>query len=227
MLHNLNSGQPKLSNALNALTCTPRACSEFRYCRGAEIFGEAEPVKYVYQIVEGAVRSYKLLADGRRQISAFHLPGDVFGIENGEVHRFTAEALIDTKVLLLKRQGSEAVVPEDASIVQELLGLMTKNLIHAEDHMLLLGRKSSLERVVAFLIEMDRRLTATGVMELPMDRRDVADYLGLTLETVARALSTLKREGVLSFIGRKHREIVLLDRDRLAQMDTEGCTKNL
>jgi CRP/FNR family nitrogen fixation transcriptional regulator len=225
MLLNLNSGRPKSSSELNSLACTRTACSEFRYRRDAEIFGEAEPVDYVYQIVKGAVRSYKLLADGRRQISAFHLPGDVFGIENGEVHRFTAEAVVDTTVLLVRRQDSEGIVREDASIIQEILGLMTKNLVHAEDHMLLLGRKSSLERVVAFLIEMDRRLTATGVMELPMARRDIADYLGLTLETVSRALSTLQREGVLSFIGKTQRQIVLLDRNRLIQLDTEGCAE--
>jgi CRP/FNR family transcriptional regulator, nitrogen fixation regulation protein len=95
-------------------------------------------------------------------------------------------------------------------------------LQHAEDHMLLLGRKTSLERVAAFLIEMDRRLTATGVMALPMYRRDIADYLGLTLETVSRALSRLHELGILGFIGNTQRQIVLLDRQQLASLDLQN-----
>jgi CRP/FNR family transcriptional regulator, nitrogen fixation regulation protein len=219
MLVNANSGWPILSSELSVLSRQRAIVSEFRYRRGAEIFGEAEPAEFVYQVVEGAVRSYKLLTDGRRQIGAFHLPGDMFGLENGEAHRFTAEAIVDTSVLLLKRRGVEEVAGGDASVVQDLLHLTTKNLEHAEDHMLLLGRKTSLERVAAFLIEMDRRLTAAGVMELPMGRRDIADYLGLTIETVSRAISILHSEGVLAFVGRTQRQIVLLDRDRLAQID--------
>jgi CRP/FNR family nitrogen fixation transcriptional regulator len=85
--------------------------------------------------------------------------------------------------------------------------------------MLLLGRKTSLERVAAFLLEMDRRLTAAGgVMALPMNRRDIADYLGLTLETVSRALSHLHGMGILGFLGQTQRQIVLLDRHRLAEL---------
>jgi len=85
--------------------------------------------------------------------------------------------------------------------------------------MLLLGRKNALERVAAFLLEMDERITPTGIMALPMTRRDIADYLGLTLETVSRALSRLQREGVLAFIGHNQREIVLRDRLQLASFD--------
>jgi CRP/FNR family nitrogen fixation transcriptional regulator len=161
-----------LSNELSALSRN----SEFRYRRDAKIFGEAEPADFVYQVVEGAVRSYRFLADDRRQIRAFHLPGDIFGIENGDVYRFTTEAIVDTGVLLVRGRGIEDVAQEDASVVQDILRLTAKSLEHAEDHLLLLGRKLSLERVVAFLIEMDRRLTAAGVMELPMGRRDIADW---------------------------------------------------
>ena len=85
--------------------------------------------------------------------------------------------------------------------------------------MLLLGRKTSLERVAAFLIEMDRRLTAAGVLALPMSRRDIADYLGMTLETVSRSLSHLRALGILGFIDKNQRHIVLLDRQQLAGFD--------
>ena len=193
--------------------------SEFNYRKGKEIFGEKEPAEYVYQVTAGAVRSYKLLSDGRRQIGAFHLVGDVFGLENGTFHRFTAEAIVDTSVRLIKRNSLERVAEADVRIAHDLLYMTTDNLQHAEDHMLLLGRKTSLERVVAFLLEMDRRLTAANIMALPMCRRDIADYLGLTLETVSRALSRLHENGILGFLGKNQRQIVLLNRKQLADLN--------
>jgi CRP/FNR family transcriptional regulator, nitrogen fixation regulation protein len=193
--------------------------NEINYKKGTEIYGEKEPADYVYQVKSGAVRSYKLLCDGRRQIGAFHLAGDIFGLENGTEHRFTAEAIIDTTVRLIRRQSLELVAESDVLVARNLLSMTANNLQHAEDHMLLLGRKTSLERVAAFLIEMDKRLTAAGVIALPMSRRDIADYLGLTLETVSRALSRLHELGILGFIGNNQRQIVLLDRRQLASLD--------
>lgn len=195
--------------------------NEFTYKKGTEVYGEGEPAVYVYQVKSGAVRSYKLLSDGRRQIGAFHLAGDIFGLENGSEHRFTAEAIVDSTVRLIKRQSLELVAESDAMVARNLLSMTTSNLQHAEDHMLLLGRKTSLERVAAFLLEMDKRLTAADVMALPMSRRDIADYLGLTLETVSRALSRLHELGVLGFIGNTQRQIVLLDRQELASLDLQ------
>jgi len=193
--------------------------SEYSYGRGAEIFGENEPADYVYEVAAGAVRSYKLLSDGRRQIGAFHLVGDVFGLENAVVHRFTAEAIVNTKVHLVRRESLELIAQEDVVVVRDLLNMTTNNLQHAEDHMLLLGRKTALERVAAFLLEMDRRLTKAGFFALPMSRRDIADYLGLTIETVSRELHHLHDRGILGFLSSNQRQIVLLDRDRLAELD--------
>jgi CRP/FNR family transcriptional regulator, nitrogen fixation regulation protein len=207
------------SRELNALAGHAVFCSEFKYRRGSEIFGEAEPIQYLYQVKSGAVRSYKLLADGRRQIMAFHLPGDIFGVENGSVHRFTAEAIVETIVRLTDRQNVVEQERGSATATNNVLRLVTGSLQHAETHMLLLGRKTALEKVAAFLIEMDVRLTAAGVMSLPMNRRDIADYLGLTLETVSRALSQLRDRDILSFIGQSQRQIVLRDRAKLTEFD--------
>src|SRR5947209_345456 len=225
MLVNINAAAAGKQNALGELGELSRArvnLSEFRYNRSAEIYGEAEPADYIYQVVDGAVRTYKLLSDGRRQIGAFHLVGDIFGLENGTVHRFTAEAIVDTTVRLMKRRSLEHVAATDVLVALDLLNMTTTSLQHAEDHLLLLGRKTSLERVAAFLIEMDRRLTAPGVIALPMSRRDIADYLGLTLETVSRALSRLHELGVLGFIGNNQRQIVLRDRRQLASLDLQN-----
>lgn len=195
--------------------------SESFYKKGTEIYGDKEPADYVYQVKAGAVRSYKLLADGRRQIGAFHLTGDIFGLENGSSHRFTAEAIVDTTVRLIRRQTLETVADSDPIVANNLLDMTTNNLQHAEDHMLLLGRKTSLERVAAFVLEMDQRLTGAEVIALPMSRRDIADYLGLTLETVSRALSRLHELGVIEFLGNTQRQIVLSDRQKLATIDLQ------
>jgi CRP/FNR family nitrogen fixation transcriptional regulator len=191
--------------------------TEFSYKKEEEIYGEDEPSEYVYQVVSGAVRSYKLLSDGRRQIGAFYLPGDVFGLESGPTHRLTAEAIVDTTVRLLKRRSLEQAAGTDVNVARSLWAMTAGELRHAEDHMLLLGRKNAMERVANFLLEMDRRLAVAGLMALPMCRRDIGDYLGLTLETVSRALSQLQSQGILGFSGA--RQIELRNRQHLRNMD--------
>jgi CRP/FNR family transcriptional regulator, nitrogen fixation regulation protein len=192
--------------------------TEFSYKKDEEIYGEDEPAEYVYQVIAGAVRSYKLLSDGRRQIGAFHLPGDVFGLESGAAHRLAAEAIIDTTVRLVKRRSLEQAAGTDVDVARKLWAITAGELRHAEDHMLLLGRKTAMERVATFLMEMDRRLAVAGMMALPMCRRDIGDYLGLTLETISRALSQLHRQGVLGFSGA--RQIQLRNRNRLRNMES-------
>lgn len=196
---------------------TGLVASEYSYRKDEEIYGEDEPAEYVYQVIRGAVRTYRQLSDGRRQIGAFLLPGDVFGLEAGVSHRFAAEAIIDTAVRLVKRSSLEQAAGVDVQVARKLWSMTAGELRHAEDHMLLLGRKNAMERVANFLLEMDRRLAVAGMMALPMCRRDIGDYLGLTLETVSRALSQLHGEGVLGFSGA--RQIVLRNRQRLRTMD--------
>ena len=213
---NATSRRP-VGGHLAALAGEQVFCSNFQYRRGTEVFGEGEDAEYVYQIISGAVRTYKLLPDGRRQINSFHLPGDIFGLENGVTHRFTAEAVVETKVGITRRRSLLETMARQEAGATSLLGLVTRNLQHAENHMLLLGRKTALERVAAFLLEMDERLDRPNVMTLPMSRRDIADYLGLTLETVSRALSMLRHEELLRFDGTTQRQLVLLNRIGLAR----------
>ena len=146
------------------------------------------------------------------------IPGDIFGVENGEVHRFAAEAILDTTVWIAKRRSLFAGLAKgDIPTAKKVWDLIARSLEHVENHLLLLGCQTALEKVAAFLAEMDRRLGQPPVIVLPMNRRDIADYLGLTPETVARALSILRDEGVLSFIGQTQRKIVLHDRAGLAR----------
>jgi CRP/FNR family transcriptional regulator, nitrogen fixation regulation protein len=216
----INLGQVTLPASDQFVAITGHAglvASEFSYKKDEEIYGEDEPAEYVYQVISGAVRSYKLLSDGRRQIGAFHLPGDMFGLETGATHRLGTEAIIDTTVRLVKRRSLEQAAAVDVQVARKLWTMTAGDLRHAEDHMLLLGRKTAMERVATFLLEMDGRLAVAGMLALPMCRRDIGDYLGLTLETVSRALSQLHSQGVLGFSGA--RQIMLRNRQRLHTMD--------
>ena len=213
--------KPRLLGQLGDLSHTKVSSSEFKYIKNSEIFGQAEPAEYIYQVLEGAVRSHKLLSDGRRQIGAFHLPGDIFGFENGAVHRFTAEAIVDSTVRVVKRQSLERVAKNDPAMIRTLLHMTTHNLQHVENHLLLLGRQSARERVAAFLLEMNGRLKSAGAMALPMSRRDIADYLGLTIETVSRAISAYQRKGYLKVAGPFQRDIIVVNPAGLAELDRE------
>jgi CRP/FNR family transcriptional regulator, nitrogen fixation regulation protein len=160
--------------------------SETSYARDEEIYRESEPANRVYEVIRGAVRSFNVLSDGhRRQITSFHLPNDVFGLEIDPNCRFTTEAIVDTAVRVVRRHSLEYVAATDVRVARDLLSMTAKNLRRAEDHLPLLGRKSAAERVAAFLLEMDERLAGAGMIALPMTRRDIADYLGLTIETRA------------------------------------------
>ena len=195
--------------------------TESSYRSNEEIYGEGEPAEYIYQVLSGAVRTYKLLSDGRRQIGAFHLPGDVFGVETRASYRVTAEAITDASVRLVKRSAVERVAQSDATIACALWAAASGELRHAEDHMMLLGRKTAIERVATFLLEMDRRLASTQGRSLPMCRRDIGDYLGLTLETVSRAISAFQAKGVVELCGA--RCIAVRKRDRLAAIAEIEC----
>jgi CRP/FNR family nitrogen fixation transcriptional regulator len=191
--------------------------ASMRYERNGEIFGEDEPAEYLYKIVSGAVRIAKLMSDGRRQISAFYLPGDMFGLEMEGEHRFSAEAVSDCEILMVRRRAFLAHAARDPEMVAQLWRQTMGHLDRAQNHMLLLGRKNAQERVAAFLLEMAERLSKNGAVELPMSRQDIADYLGLTIETVSRTLTQLERDRVIAIPV--SRRIVLSDRSALGELN--------
>ena len=189
---------PASVNGFLFADCPELVGASMRYARDEEIYGEGEEAEFVYMVVKGAVRTYKLLSDGRRQIGAFYLEGDLFGLESGTVHRLSAEAISETTVLIFKRRTLEAVAARNLEVARKLWGVTARSLDHAERHMLLLGRKTATERVASFLLEMQERMQGSASINLPMTRRDIGDYLGLALETVSRALSQLKDEGTVA-----------------------------
>ena len=198
-------------------TCAPEVLgTTFSYDREEEIYGEGEETQFIYKVVSGVVRTSKLMRDGRRQVGRFYLPGELFGLELGNQHHFTAEAVADSKILLFKRRQIEALARQNQDAAHEMWMMTADHLRCAEDHLMLLGRKTALERLASFLVDMDMKHGNSGFFELPMSRRDIADYLGLTLETVSRGFSELQKQQLLELAGARH--VVLRDRSSLVAM---------
>jgi CRP/FNR family transcriptional regulator, nitrogen fixation regulation protein len=186
------------------------------FARNVEIYGENEPADYLYKVISGTVRTYKILSDGRRQIGAFYFRGDIFGLEMGEEHAFSAEAITDVKVLVIKRSAVVGLAERDNDVARQLWTLTGCELGRAQDHMLLLV-KTARERVVSFLLEMAARVPTDNAVELPMSRQDIADYLGLTIETVSRTLTQLENAAAIELPS--SRRIVLRNRGALGRLN--------
>jgi CRP/FNR family nitrogen fixation transcriptional regulator len=185
------------------------------HARCTEIFGDDEPADHFYKVISGAVCTYKILTDGRRQISEFYLPGECFGLEYAETHSHSAEATTDAKTLVIKKSALMKLADRDATIVRQLLALTAIELARVQDRVLLLA-KTAEERVVGFLLDMAKRSPNEDSIELPMLRQDIADYLGLTIETVSRTLRSLKDNATIDVTTR---HVVLRDRQALSRLN--------
>ncbi len=184
--------------------------------RNAEIFGEEETAEYIYRVVCGAVRTIRFSPDGRRQILSFHMPGDVFGIETGDTHTCTAEAISDCEIVLVRRSLLEKAANEDVRAARQWLDLTGQNLRKAQDHTLILGHKGAGERIAAFLLRFADRSHSQDI-ELPMSRADIADYLCLTIETVSRTLTQFERQCAIALPTSRH--VVMRNRSALMQLE--------
>ncbi|MCF8476220.1 MAG: helix-turn-helix domain-containing protein [Pseudolabrys sp.] len=185
------------------------------FARNSEIYGENEPAEYLYKVVSGAVRTYRVLNDGRRQIGAFYLPGDVFGLEVGEEHTFSAEAIVECKVMVIKRSALVSLAGRSHDVARQLWTMTANELQRAQGHIMLLI-KTAQERVAGFLLEMAARSPTGNAVELPMSRQDIADYLGLTIETVSRTLTQLENSAAIAVPS--SRRIVLRNQAALNRM---------
>ena len=184
------------------------------FSRNAEIYGEGESANYIYKVVSGLARSCKLLPDGRRQICAFYMQNDIFGLEPDETRHFSAEAVTQTKLIALRWES--AAGEHTGAFLSELLQITMQGLRRTQSQLLLIGRKNALERVAAFLLDMAERSGDKDVVELAMPRHDIADYLGLTLETVSRMLAELRAIGAIKL--EDARRARLLDVNKLTEL---------
>lgn len=179
------------------------AGSRMGYRRGEEIFGEGEDAGFCYRILSGTVRQYRILADGRRQVSAFLFAGDMFGLDADEQRRMSADAVTDCEVVATPRQVVFRHAEQSVEFAKMLWIKAARDLALAQDHMLLLGRQSAAERIMYFLSDLARRQGNRSVVELTMSRQDIADHLGLTIETVSRMLTTLEDRGAIELTAQR------------------------
>jgi CRP/FNR family transcriptional regulator, nitrogen fixation regulation protein len=147
------------------------------------------------------------------------MPGDIFGLETGEMHAFSAEAITDAELLLIKRSAVVALAARDHDIARQLWKLTSRELEHVRDHILLLIQ-SAQERVAGFLLEMANRVPTSNEVELAMSRQDIADYLGLTIETVSRTLTHLEKVAAIALPT--SRRIVPRSRSALSRLNVES-----
>ena len=187
------------------------------FARNAEIYGENEPADYLYKVISGTVRTYKVLSDGRRQIGAFYLPGDMFGLEMGDEHTFSAEAISDSKVLVIKRSAVVALAARDNDVARQLWtpdrprAAARAGSHPAPDQ----DRPGAGRRASSW--KWPTRMPAGNAVELPMSRQDIADYLGLTIETVSRTLTSLENAAAIELPS--SRRIVLRNRTALGRLN--------
>jgi CRP/FNR family transcriptional regulator, nitrogen fixation regulation protein len=181
-----------------------------------EIYAEGDEARSVYKVVSGVVRTCRFLSDGRRQIDSFHVTGDVFGFEAGSDHRLTAEAVSHCTVIAYRRRGLETTITQDHRLGRWFFSHAMTSLERVREHALLLGRSSAAQKISAFLLEIEKQDGNKNLVDLAMSRQDIADYLGLTIETVSRTLSQLEREGTISLPSA--RRIVLKNRRALREL---------
>jgi CRP/FNR family nitrogen fixation transcriptional regulator len=183
-----------------------------------QIYAEADEARSFYKVVSGVVRTCRFLSDGRRQIDAFHMEDDVFGFEAGADHRMTAEAVSECTVIVYRRRGLEAMVSQNDRLGRWFFSHAMTCLALAREHSLLLGRASAAQKISAFLTEIAVREGSESVVDLAMSRQDIADYLGLTIETVSRTLSQMERDGTIGLPTA--RRIMLKDRRALRALNS-------
>ncbi len=185
------------------------------FAQDSGIYEEGDDATYFYKVVSGVVRTCHFSADGRRHIDAFYHVGEIFGFELASEHRFSAEAVTDCVLLPCHRHGMEEAAALDGVAIMHLYTYAMRQLDRARAHSQLLGRCNAMQKLGVFLLELSAR-KGDAEIELPMTRQDIADYLGLTVETVSRTIAHLEKDGVICLMRARH--IVVKDRDRLEDL---------
>ncbi len=165
------------------------------------LFSEGDTAEYVYNITSGSVSIAKSMSDGRRQIAGFLGAGDFLGFNTKSNYSVSAEALIETHLCRFPRQAFRKLLADTPSLEHRLLAVAESEIAAAQEQILLLGRKTAMERIASFLLLQSARMKARGMADnpvlLPMTRAEVGDYLGLTIETVSRCFTKLRKLDVI------------------------------
>lgn len=188
--------------------------------RAAEIYAEGSQSKHWYQVEAGVVRSVILFADGQRHIANFNFAGDYFGLEFGNRRKFSAEAVTDCVLYRYPRRTIEQLISELPQVARQLWNLSLKDLAQAQSRATVLGRMNATMRVASFLLELSERQGSATLLDLPMSRTDIADYLGLTIETTCRVLTRLAEVRLIGIPDPHH--IQIIDTRALGTITVEG-----
>ncbi len=211
-------GFPMLTRMTAGHAATHRVAAE------TMLFGEGDPATHLFQLVHGVLRLCRLLADGRRSITGFAYPGDVIGIAVSSSYAYSAEAVTDCELWRTPRAAFARLIDSSPDFAREMYAMVSNELCAAQDQMLLLGRKTAPERVASFLLRLAGRGRPAGetarCIDLPMSRADIADYLGLTPETVCRVMTKLKRAGIIVLPNAQ--TVELLDPEALGDIAEDG-----
>ncbi len=186
------------------------------FAENREVFAEGDETVTFFKVVSGVVRTCKFLGDGRRQIEAFYVEGDVFGFDAGTERRVSAETVSECTLISYRRRNVDNLARNDVAVGQQLFEMALQSLARAQDHCLLLGRRGAAEKVAAFLLDWAGRSDAQRMVRLAMSRQDIGDYLGLTIETVSRTLSQLERDGIIELPNA--RQVRLLNTEALEDL---------
>ena len=206
--------EPQELDRINAIVTRTRLEAE------QAVFYEWDPADHVFNVTQGVVRLSKMLPDGRRQITGFLFPGDFLGIAYAETYAYTAEAVCPVALCRFQRRQLEDLCHEFPELERRILGMASNELVEAQEQILMLGRKTAQEKLASFLCRLSspslRPERPIDSIDLPMNRTDIADYLGLTTETVSRTFSHLAKQGVLELASAQH--VVLRQREKLAEL---------
>jgi len=188
--------EPSVKHALSALQLGP-----IHFQRNNVIACEGDAADYIFVVVSGVVRSCKPFENGGRTVVAFHLPGDLFGWSD-QRYSLSVEAASNAIVLFLKRDALVSIAAQESKVAAFLLNIATNELRRAQEHAMLMSREAKC-RVAAFLTELSKRLGIAGHINLPMSHHDIADYLGLTIETLSRTITELERAKIITRTSRR------------------------
>jgi CRP/FNR family transcriptional regulator, nitrogen fixation regulation protein len=186
-----------------------------RYTRGQTIVFEGDASEYIYLVISGVVGSLKSFQDGTRSILAFYLTTEFFGLTDRPTHLFSVEAVADANILFFKRSALASMAKDDTRIANFLMTTTLAELLRSQEHSLRISRDAK-SRVASFLIDLSKRMGTRTWLDLPMTKGDIADHLGITIETVSRVITQMENEGLIA--RDSHRNLILKDRRALARL---------
>jgi CRP-like cAMP-binding protein len=195
--------------------------SSRKFDPGQHLFHQGDDDHNIYKIESGLVRLYRILNDGRRQIISFRFAGDILGFEAGSERHYGAEAVTSVRIRSLDQTSAYRRLRDEPTLVPQLVSLLSRELENARGQIAVLNRRAAIEKLAAFILELHRRQGETGSVDIPLSRTDIADFLGLTIETVSRNLTKLRTKRIIQ-LPHVHR-LVIIDMDRLEALAAGEC----